>query len=71
MKKRRKNNLDDIYFDGRTTTSVKCVCGAKRSFMKVKDNVLICHICGRAIYRNKRLEFLKNLKKRGIAVNEH
>ena len=64
-----KVDLDDSYFDGRLRTSRSCVCGAKRDFMKIKEDVLICHICGRAIYRNKRIELIENLKKRGIVTN--
>lgn len=50
---------DDNYND----TCRKCVCGAKRSFLHCKVDVLICHICGRAIYRNDKIKFKKEMEK--------
>ena len=43
--------------------NVRCKCGAKRSFLHCKVDVLICHICGRAIYRNDKVKFRKEMEK--------
>lgn len=49
--------------DNYNETCRKCVCGAKRSFLYCKGDVLICHICGRAIYRNDKIKFKKEMEK--------
>lgn len=45
-------------------TCRQCVCGAKRSFIYCKEDILICHICGRAIYRNDKIKFRKEMEKK-------
>lgn len=44
-------------------TCRKCVCDAKRSFLYCKVDVLICHICGRAVYKNDKVKFRKEMEK--------
>lgn len=55
-----KYNSDDTY----NKTCQKCVCGAKRSFIYCKEDVLTCHICGKNIYRNTKIRFRKEMEKR-------
>ena len=57
------NAHDDNFWKSQRTCKN---CGAKISFIHTRDKAKPCHICGNLVYKNDKIEFEENLKKRGI-----
>ena len=55
--------------DERDKVKIKCNHCGRKAISPVWVDKQLCSWCGYYIYRNKKLEFLENMKKKGIECN--
>lgn len=55
--------------DERDKVKIKCNHCGRKAIIPVWVDKQLCSWCGYYIYRNKKLEFLENMKKKGIKCN--
>ncbi len=55
--------------DERDKVKIKCNHCGRKAIIPVWVDKQLCSWCGYYIYRNKKLEFLENMKKKGIECN--